>query len=156
LLDDRSNKVRAAALAALGEYGADPAATTVLAAAAKDDDQAVRLAAARTLLKINGSDDPTAAAVLLAIVADPDPASTHRQEAMKLLRQTSEKSQEQAMKALAEMIPRVDPIVLPEVINCLTSAGPIARIALPSLDKLLDGKEPVTRAAATSGSRPWT
>ena len=64
------------------------------------------------------------------------------------MRLTSRKTQEQAIKTLAGMIPRVDPIVLPEVINCLSTAGPIARVALPSLDKLLDDNEPVTRAAA--------
>ena len=80
-------------------------------------------------------------------LADPEPSDV-RQAALNVVRLTSRKSQEQAIKTLAGMIPRVDPIVLPEVIDCLSTAGPIARVALPSLDKLLDDKEAVTRAAA--------
>ena len=48
LLDDRSVKVRAAAISTLGEFGADPAAAAALAAAANDKDRGVRLAAATT------------------------------------------------------------------------------------------------------------
>jgi HEAT repeat protein len=147
LLDDRSVKVRAAASSTLGEFGADPAAAAALTDAANDKDQGVRLAAATTLLKINGADDPTAAAILCGLVADPEPTAI-RQAALNVVRLTSRKSQEQAIKALAGMISHVDPIVLPDVIHCLSTAGPIARVALPALDKLLDDHEPVTRAAA--------
>jgi HEAT repeat protein len=147
LLDDRSFKVRAAAISTLGEFGADPAAAAALAAAANDQDRSVRLAAATTLLRINGADDPTAGAILGGLVADPEPTAI-RQAALNVVRLTSRKTQEQAIRTLAGMIPRADPIVLQQVVNCLTTAGPIARIALPELDKLLDDDEPVTRAAA--------
>ena len=68
--------------------------------------------------------------------------------ALHVVRLTSRKSQEQAIKTLVGTISRADPIVLPEVINCLSAAGPVARVALPALDKLLDDNKPVTRAAA--------
>ena len=142
LLDDRSVKVRAAAISTLGEFGADPAAAAALAAAANDKDQGVRLAAATTILRINGPDDPTAASILCGLVADPEPSAIRQAAVSNVVRLTSRKSQEQAIKTLAGMIPRVDPIVLPDVIDCLSAAGPIARVALPSLDKLLDDNEP--------------
>jgi HEAT repeat protein len=151
LLDYRSTKVRAAAISTLGEFGADPAAAAALAAAANDLDRGVRLAAATTLLKINGADDPTAAVILCGLVADPEPSDV-RLAALNIVRQTSRKTQEQAIKTLAGTIPRAEPIVLQQVVNCLGAAGPIVRVALPDLDKLLDDNEPVTRGAAARAS----
>jgi HEAT repeat protein len=147
LVDDRSVKIRAAAISTLGEFGADPGAAAALAAAANDRDRGVRLAAATTILRINGPDDPTAATILCGLLANPEPSAI-RQAALHVVRLTSRKTQEQAIKTLAGTISRADPIVLEQVVNCLSVAGPIARIALPSLDKLLDDDEPVTRAAA--------
>ena len=52
------------------------------------------------------------------------------------------------MGALAGLLSHADPAVLPDVIACLGESGPRARAALPALEKLLDDREPSTRAAA--------
>jgi HEAT repeat protein len=147
LLEDSSSLVRAEAAGALGEFGPDPAASVGLTAAAGDDDRAVRLAAARSLLKLNGPEDRAAARALVALVADPD-AVPDRAEALQALRTASEAVQDQAVAALTGLLSRAEPAVLPDVIASLTQAGPRARSAVPALEALLDHAEPNLRAAA--------
>ncbi len=147
LLDDRSSKVRAAAISSFGGIWGRPGGGGRACRRGERQDRGVRLAAATTILRINGAEDPTAAAILCGLLAEPEPSDV-RLAALNVVRLTSRKTQAQAIKTLAGMIPRVGPIVLPEVVNCLGTVGPIARLALPELDKLLDDNEPVTRAAA--------
>ena len=61
LLDDRSVKVRAARFRVWGNSGPNRRAAAAFAAAANEKDRGVRLAAATTILRINGPEDPTAA-----------------------------------------------------------------------------------------------
>jgi HEAT repeat protein len=57
--------------------------------------------------------------------------------------------QEKALTALAGLLSPGDPLVLAELIECLTAAGPKARASLlPALEKLLYAEDPGTRAAA--------
>ena len=57
--------------------------------------------------------------------------------------------QEKALTALAGLLSHGDPLVLAELIECLTVAGPRARASLlPALEKLLYAEDPGTRAAA--------
>ena len=107
----------------------------------------MRLAIAEALLQLNGPDDATAAKLLCDLIADPGPVAD-RPQILRVLQRTSETTQDRAMGVLAELLARVDPAVLPDVIACLGEAGPRARAALPALEKLLDDREPGTRAAA--------
>jgi HEAT repeat protein len=147
LLKDPSSAVRAEAAAALGEFGPDPSVSADLAAAAGDDDRAVRLAAARSLSKINGPGDQTAARTLIALLADPGPVPD-RPEILKVIGGLSDAAQDRAVAALASLLSRGDPAVIPDVLACLPMAGPRAKAALPALEAMLDHGEPTLRAGA--------
>ena len=147
LLKDPSSLVRAAAAGALGEFGPDPSASADLTAAAGDDDRAVRLAAARSLVKVNGPGDATAARALIAMLADPGPVPD-RPEILQVVSGLSDAVQDQAVAALAGLLSRGDPAVVPDVLACLPMAGPRAKAALPALEAMLDHAEPALRAAA--------
>jgi HEAT repeat protein len=147
LLKDPSSRTRAEAAGALGEFGPDSAVAADLTAAAGDDDRAVRLAAARALIKLNGPDDHTAARTLVALVASPD-AVPDRAEVLQVVKTMSEAVQDRAVAALVELLSRADPDVAPDVIACLPGAGRPARAALPALEALLNGPEPGLRADA--------
>ena len=121
LLKDSSSEVRAEAADSLGEdLGPAPAE---LVAAADDADRAVRLAVARSLMRRNGPDDPTAARLLCTMVAEPAPIAD-RFLILKMLEKMSAKVHDRAIRALADLVPRVDPAVLPDVIACLGESGP--------------------------------
>jgi HEAT repeat protein len=146
LLRDCSSAVRAEAAGALAEFGADPAAVADLAAAAGDPDRAVRFAAARALLRVNGSGDRVAAEALVGLVADPRPARDRID--VVALRDASDEARGRAYAALSDLLSRADPSVRPEVIFCLMADGDRARVALPSLEALLDDRDPDVRALA--------
>jgi hypothetical protein len=147
MLKDPSSRIRAEAAGALGEFGPDPALVADLTAAAGDDDRAVRLAAARALIKINGSDDPTAARTLVALVASPD-AVPDRLQVLQAVRTMSEAVQDRTVAALVGLLSHGDPDIVPDVIACLPEAGARARAALPALEALLNDPEPGLRAGA--------
>ena len=147
LFKDPSRTVRAEATGALGEFGPDPAAVADLTAAVGDDDRTVRLAAARSLIKVNGPDDPTAARTLIAMVASPD-AVPDRQEVLGVVKTMSEPVQDRAVAALVALLSHGDPDIVPDVIACLPEAGLRARAALPALEALLNDPEPGVLAAA--------
>jgi HEAT repeat protein len=149
LLKDPSGGVRAAAAGALGEFGPDPdpSASVDLAAVAGDDDRAVRLAAARSLLKVSGPGDRTAARTLIAMLADPGPVPD-RPEILQVIRGMNDAVQDQAVGALVGLLSRGDPAIIPDVLACLPMAGPRAKAALPALEAMLDHAEPALRAGA--------
>ena len=147
LLKDPKGDVRAAAAEALGEGGPGPAPRELVAAAA-DADRGVRLAVARSLLRRNGPDDPTLARLLCELIADPGPIAD-RFQILRMVQGTTRETQDRALRSLADLIPHVDSAILPDVIACLGESGPLARSALPVLEKLLDAPEPSTRASAT-------
>jgi HEAT repeat protein len=147
LVKDPSSLVRAEAAGALGGFEPDPSAAADLAAAAGGDDRAVRLAAARSLVKLNGPDDRTAARALIAMLADPGPVPD-RPEIFQVIRGMSDAVQDQAVAALAGLLSRGDPAVIPDVLACLPMAGPQAKAALPALEAMLDHAEPGLRAGA--------
>jgi HEAT repeat protein len=147
LLKDPSSLVRAEAAGVLGDFGADPSACTDLAAAAGDDDRAVRLAAARSLLKVHGPGDRTAARALIAMLGDPGPVPD-RPEILRVIKGMSDAVQDQAVAALVGLLSRGDPAVIPDVLACLPMAGPRAKAALPALEAMLDHAEPALRAGA--------
>jgi HEAT repeat protein len=146
LLKDRSSPVRAEAAGALAGFGPDPSRSADLTAAAADDDRAVRLAAAKALVKVNGPSDPAAARPLLALVASPD-AVPDRPEVLQAVKTMSEAVQDRAVAALADLLLHGDPDILPDVLACLPEAGPRAKAAVPVLEALLDHADPGVRAA---------
>ena len=121
-----------------------------LIAAAGDPDRGVRLEVARALLRINGPGDRTAAGILTSMVTDREPVGD-RSEVLKALLQTSDETRNRAMLALAELLSHADPLVQPDVLDCLGEAGPHALVALPKLEKLLDDPEPATRSRRSGG-----
>jgi HEAT repeat protein len=147
LLKDPSSLVRAEAAGALAEFGPDPSASADLAAAAGEDDRAVRLAAARSLLKVNGPDDRTAARALIVMLADPGPVAD-RAEILQIVRGLGEAVQDQAVAALVGLLSPGDPAVIPDVLACLPMAGPRVKAALPALEAMLEHAEPTLRAGA--------
>ncbi len=147
LLKDRSSPVRAEAAGALAGFGPDPSISADLGAAADDGDRSVRLAAARALVKVNGPDDPAAARALIALAASSD-AVPDRPEALRVVRTMSEAVQDRAVAALAGLLSRGDPDILPDVLACLPEAGPRAKEAVPALEAMLNHAEPALRAGA--------
>jgi HEAT repeat protein len=147
LLKDRSSLVRAEAAGALAESGPDPSRSADLTVAADDGDRAVRLAAARALVKVNGPGDHTAARTLIALVASPD-AVPDRPEVLRVVRTMDEAVQDRAVAALVDLLSHGDPDILPDVIACLPEAGPRAKAAVPILEGMLNHAEPALRAGA--------
>jgi HEAT repeat protein len=147
LLKDPWSLVRAEAAGALVEFGPDPSVSADLAAAASDHDRTVRLAAARSLLKVNGPGDRTAASALIAILADPGPVPD-RPEILQVIRGLSDVVQDQAVAALVGLLSGGDPAIVPDVLTCLPMAGPRAKAALSALEAMLDHAEPGLRAGA--------
>jgi HEAT repeat protein len=147
LLKDRSSLVRAEAAGALAEFGPDPSRSADLIAAADEGDRAVRLAAARALVKVNGPDDPASARTLIALVASPD-AVPDRPEVLRVVRTMGEVVQDQAVAALVDLLSHGDPDILPDVLACLPEAGPRAKAAVPILEEMLNHAEPALRAGA--------
>jgi HEAT repeat protein len=147
LLKDRSSLVRAEAVGALAEFGPNPSREADLTAAADDGDRAVRLAAARALVKVNGPDDPAAARTLIALVASPD-AVPDRPEVLRVVRTMGEAVQDRAVAALVDLLSHGDSDILPDVLACLPEAGPRAKAAVPVLEGMLDHAEPALRAGA--------
>ena len=111
-----------------------------------DGDRDVRLAAAKALLAVNGPGDPSAARVLVALIADPEPVGD-RHQVLAALAAAGAETREQAVAALAGLLTRADPSVLPDVIDCLAAAGPVAKSALPTLEGLLKNKDANVRGS---------
>lgn len=147
LIADPSSLVRVAAVAALGAFGPDPAATADLVQAASDADRAVRFAAAQALLKVNGAGDRSASRVLVALVSDPEPIPDRR-EVMDILLNTTDELLEQAVAALARLLSNRESLVRPDVIDCLSAAGARAHAAVPALESLWIDKHCDLRASA--------
>ena len=147
LLTDRVGNVRAAAAESLGDVGNDATVAAELVAAAGDSDRDVRLAIARSLLRINGPGDRTAAGILTSLVCEREPVGD-RSLAFSVLMQASEETRNHALMGLVELLSHADAEVQPDLITCLGDAGPQARVVLPALEKLLSDPEPGTRATA--------
>jgi HEAT repeat protein len=147
LLKDRSSQVRVEAVSALSVYGSEPAVAADLVAATGEEDRAVRLAAARGLLKVNGAGDRSAAQTLIALVCDPD-AVPDRLAVMDVLKNTSQAVQDQAVAALVELLSHRDPLVLPDLIDCLSGSGIRARAVVSALEGLLNDEDPALRSKA--------
>ena len=147
LLKDPAGAVRAAAADAFGRFGPDPAVVAALAAATDDEDRRIRFAAAKALLDVHGADDSAATRTLVALVSDPGPVPDRR-AILEVLQVTDRSVQEQAVTALAGLLAHGDPDVRPDVIDCLSAAGPRARAAVPALEALRDDEDPRLRAHA--------
>ncbi len=170
LLKDPASSVRAASAESLGEFAPDLAAATGLEVAIGDQDRAVRLAAAKALLKFGDNGKPLTIRTLLVLLADPEPVPD-RYEALEVLKGISDEAQEQAAAALARLLSRralghvrrvapeqpegvfPSPVsdesaVCPDVIDCLHSLGPRAHPALPALESLLNDDDHVLRHSA--------
>jgi HEAT repeat protein len=146
LLKDRSDAVRAAAAEALGEFDPDPAVASALGAATGDQSRAVRFAAARTLI-IRWGRDRSAIRTLVAMVADPEPIPD-RGAVLEILKGAGDEAWDQSVAALTELLSHADPLVLPDVINCLTTLGDRARPALPALERLWKDQDAGVSVAA--------
>ena len=126
---------------------ARPSAAADLAAACGDDDRAVRLAASRSLSRVNGPDDPSAARTLIALLADPGPVAD-RPEILKVIGGLNDAAQDRAVAARRPCCRMATPAVIPDVLVCLPLAGPRAKAALPALEAMLDHGEPALRGGA--------
>src|SRR5262249_3555654 len=78
---------------------------------------------------------PSAIRTLLTMVADPEPVPD-RGAVLEILKGAGEEAWDQAVDALTELLAHADPLVLPDVINCLTALGDGARAALPGVERL--------------------
>jgi HEAT repeat protein len=145
LLEDPASEVRAAAAESLGEFAPDPMPIPKLVAATSDKDRTVRSTAAGNLLKFHVDGDRVAIQTLLKLLADPEPVPD-RGQVVDILKATRNEVQDQAVTALAKLLSDGDPMIHPDVIDCLQSIGPRARSAVPFLERLLDDDDPILRA----------
>jgi HEAT repeat protein len=136
LREDRDDDVRAAAVTALAEFGGGPWVGAI-EAAMKDKVRSVKLAAALALLTLKRADEPNVARTLGELVADPDPVADRRMTFETILKDGSERLRDEAIGALAALVPGCEPGVLPEVLGCFEMAGPHAVTAVPALEVLV-------------------
>ena len=141
LLKDHSSDVRAEAARSLAKAGLAESSTSALVAAAGDPDRGVRLAIAEALLQLNGPDDHTAAKILSGLIADPGPVAD-RPQISTALQRASNATQDQAMRAIVELLSHSDPAILPDLIACLGESGPRARAALPAREVARGSRTP--------------
>lgn len=147
LLKDRESAVRAMAADALSRFRPNTEMRVDLIAAMQDGDRDVRFAAARALLKLPGIDQGPALQMLLTLLVDPAPIPD-RSEILDILNRAGDGAADQAITALIGMLPGGDPLVLPDVMDCLRSVGPRARDALPVLEALFKDENPDLRASS--------
>jgi HEAT repeat protein len=148
LLKDPSSDVRAAAADSMSMAGLSEAMASTLADAAGDADSGVRLAVAAALLKCGGPGDPKAAEILCALVADPEALADRA--VVKTIQTACLETQARAASALMGLLANGDPLILPDVIDCVREGFPEPEVALPALTKLLDHTDPAVRAAAAT------
>jgi HEAT repeat protein len=147
LLKDPVGTTRVAAAEGLGHFGPDAGAAADLEAATGDKERDVRLAAARALLRVNGSSDPSAGRTLVALVADPEPIADRR-AVLDVVLSASTEVQDKAAVALAGLLTADEISTSADVMECLVTMGPRARAALPAIERQLDDDDPVQRAGA--------
>lgn len=147
LLKDRESSVRAMAADSLARFRPNAEMRADLIAAMRDGDRDVRFAAARALLKLPGTDQGMTLHMLITLLVDPEPIPD-RSEILDILNRAGEGASNQAITALIGMLSRGDPLVLPDVIDCLRSVGPRARGALPALEALFKDENPDLRASS--------
>jgi HEAT repeat protein len=147
LLADASPNVRIAAAYAVMPYGADPGSSAGLRAVLKDPDRAVRIAAARALLAVDGPDDGPAAQTLLALLADPEP-SADRLDVLRALQAAGPSAQDRAVGVLTGLLQGGDSAVVGDVLDALPAAGDRAHAVVPTLEAMIRGDDPFNRSAA--------
>ncbi len=147
LLKDSSSNVRAVAAGSMEVFGPDPEIAADLTRAFDEIDRSVRLAAARSLIRINGPDDPAAARVLIAMAAAPE-AVADRSDVLRAINMMSPPIRGRAAEAMAGLIRNADPDVLPDLLAAIAEAGTWARAAEPAMESLLDHPETDIRAQA--------
>jgi len=147
LLKDPSTGVRISAAGALGTFGPDPEIAADLVGALRDEDRSVRLAAAGSLIRINGPDDPSAARALIEMAAVPEPVSDRR-DVLREIGRMSPPVRDRAAGALAVLVRAADSEILADLLAAIAEAATWARAVEPALEPLLDHKEPDIRARA--------
>src|SRR5262249_30771038 len=143
----RSSIIRAKAADSLAKCGPESATTALLIAATGDEDRAVRFAAARSLLTLNGPTDSTATRTLIELLAEPE-VDVDRRTVVQVFRPTGADVQKHAMSALMRLLSHDDPGVVIAVIDSIPAAGSQARLALPALQRVFDGDDPGLRTRA--------
>lgn len=147
-LHDKDRDVRTAAVEALAALGrkAEPAGED-LVNALSDRDPRVRIAAARTLLRINHDSRHTVLPVLLSLVGDTNPESNVSQRAFGTLRE--EEAEEQTIPRLVELLQDKDAEARRRAATYLGDIGAQAISALyPLLESLGDEDATVRFRAA--------
>ncbi len=147
--EDGAESVRAAAVTAVADCATPVDSASVLEAATRDPKRSVRLAAGMALLKTKGADDPLAARTLVAYIADPAPIPDRVVVFQGIMETRHDPLRQQAVQAIATLMPKCEPAILPELILCLEVAGRQAAAAVPALEKLAkQSDDPVVRGRA--------
>ena len=150
---------RAAADCVVGFRSDVPALADDMAKLLNDRDPDVRFRAARALWLRKRQGTEAAIQALIALAGSPDlPSDPGRFEVVTLIQKTGEMSQIRAISALIPLVDAKDPSVRREAVECLAAFGPQARVAVPSLQNVLQADDRVLRclaALALSGIEGW-
>lgn len=148
VLGDKDRDVRITAVGALASLGRKAAAAgDDLVEVLHERDPRIRVAAARTLLRINRDTRSLVLPVLLELVGDPDPESTVSQRAFGTLRE--EEAEAQTLPRLIELLESRDVEVRRRAAYYLGDLGPSAESAVfPLLTLLADPDDTVRFRAA--------
>ena len=149
-LHDKDRDVRTAAVEALAALGRKAEQEGEdLVNALSDRDPRVRIAAARTLLRINHDSRHTVLPVLLSLVGDTNPQSNVSQRAFGTLRE--EEAEEQTIPRLVELLQDKDAEVAAAAIPAISGAGDIR--PLPASSNRLGRRCHVLFSAAQAVAR---
>jgi hypothetical protein len=147
LLTDPESTVRAAAANAIGRLGKDSRSAARLDAARNDPDRSVRIALARALLEVNGTDDHRAADMLLGLLADPEPYADRRDVLQGLLSASAEDA-DRAVETLGRLLDSDEPMTVADALDALPVVGPRGRPLLKKLERMITSGDPTNFGAA--------
>ncbi len=147
-LADQEGSVRGEAIRGLESFGRDPEVAKIFAGLISDPERSVQFAAASALLRVGEPENRLAVQTLLKLLVDPEPVADRR-AIFDVLQTLSDPVRDEASGALASLLKTVEPAVRPDVVECLTSAGAGARVALPELEALWkDEQDPSLQSMA--------
>jgi HEAT repeat protein len=137
-LSDEDPQVRAEVAFVLGNRpdAGRAAADELTKAAMNDQDHAVRLAAARALMRLGGEHKALALRALAGPFADPT-TLVDRRAFVTVMVSAGEAGEDQAIEGLVGLLSDPDEDIRLEAVDCLTALGSAARRIVPDLERLL-------------------